>query len=1158
MQKQQAINIVRETFESSFDKGQFTNFIKNLLNEPDLSDGFGPRSGNYIPDAFKGYVDKYERLGKYEDRDDKRLDILIVYLKRETSIERARSMQRNFIAGYLQGKYGSDTEKDAALVAFVSPNGAEDWRFSLVKLEVRLEANDGGKVKVVDAFTPAKRWSFLVGRHEKSHTAQVQFVPIMQDTENNPTLETLEGAFNIEKVTKEFFEKYRALFIWTKDELDKAVKKNPKTKADFESKGIDTVNLAKKLLGQIIFLYYLQKKGWFGVPTDADWGEGSRNFLRELFEKCQTEKKNFFNDFLEPLFYEALRLDRSHDDHYYSRFDCKIPFLNGGLFDPMNNYDWVKTEILLSNDLFSNKKKLNEVDTGDGILDIFDRYNFTVKEDEPFEKEVAIDPELLGKAYEKFNAIRPDNYDEFLKALKSGKKGDESKFNKQFGVYYTPREIVHYMCQQSLINYLYSELNPHTAHQALGDQKLDMFGNAVKTGQYDLTVEQPIEEFSKKDIALLIQHGENWRENEARVDAAGKETETYSYKMPESIRLNAALIDEKLANIKVCDPAVGSGAFPVGMMSEIVKARGALTTYLTTKDTKGTKGKGKSNYDFKRECIENSLYGVDIDSGAVEIAKLRLWLSLVVDEDDPQNIKPLPNLDYKIVRGNSLIGVEKNLFNVNLFTELESLKPLYFNVTNPAKKQEYKKKIDSLIDQITNGRAQFDFEIYFSEVFHEKEGFDVVIGNPPYIEFKKVDQQTKKLYAQFETAKGKYDVYLLFIEISFRILRDIGFFCFINPNTFMKKDYGEAARKFILRNFQIEKIHDFGDIQVFESAMNYTGIFMFLASRKKSTYGFEYHQYKNTGRAIASQELSESLNSVDFLKNILVVSSDKLSNDIWNFQNNFNTMLLDKIVSRSKPFSEYASSIFEGIASGKDDVFYVTNDVIQEYKVEKGVIFPLLRGKDVKPYAITWEKMFVIYPYDENSKPFDEKTLSSQFPNVYSYLKKNRKLLSGRGYFESSGKYWYELWNQRKRTNFNKLRIITPEIANKNSFALTDKHFGNTKTYHIVLLDESKENYYFFLGMLNSKLLDYIYKLTTTHHAGGYFAYKTHFLEKIPISNKIVVFDKKPFINLVERVLAAKRVNPRADTSKLEEEIDALVYQLYGLTEEEIRIVEGK
>lgn len=282
MKQEQAIRMVRETFESSFEKGRFVNFVNNLLNEYE-SDPF-TYTGQFIPDAFSDYVSKYERIGKYTDSEDRRIDILIVFLKRETSIERARSMQRNFIAGYLQGKYGSAADKDAVLVAFVSPN-KEDWRFSLVKLDVRLETTVRGGMKAVDTFSPARRWSFLVGSHERSHTAQTQFVPIMADTDNNPSLAQLEEAFNIEKVTKEFFIKYRELFIRTKEALDQIVTQEPKVKAEFANKRMDTVNLAKKLLGQIVFLYFLQKKGWFGVPRDADWGEGSRHFLRELFAK---------------------------------------------------------------------------------------------------------------------------------------------------------------------------------------------------------------------------------------------------------------------------------------------------------------------------------------------------------------------------------------------------------------------------------------------------------------------------------------------------------------------------------------------------------------------------------------------------------------------------------------------------------------------------------------------------------------------------------------------------------------------------------------------------------------------------------------------------------------------------------------------------------
>ncbi|MGC8651575.1 MAG: Eco57I restriction-modification methylase domain-containing protein, partial [Minisyncoccia bacterium] len=567
---------------------------------------------------------------------------------------------------------------------------------------------EGNKPK--EEFTSAKRWSFLVGKNEKSHTAQSRFLPIIENDEFQPTLEDLEKAFDVEVVTKEFFEKYRDLFIRTKLELDKIVNRDKKVKEEFERKNINTVDFAKKLLGQIVFLYFLQKKGWFGVERGKPWGEGPKDFIRRLFNKEFGDYKSFYNDILEPLFYEALRIDRSADDHYYSRFNCKIPFLNGGLFDPINNFDWVNVDILLPNELFSNSNRTKEGDIGDGILDDFHRYNFTVNEEEPLEKEVALDPELLGKIYEKLNAIRPDNFDEYVKVLKSGKKGEETKFNKEYGVYYTPREIVHYMCQESLINYLETELS--------GKVKREDIEEFIKYA--DLILEYERTALEKKD---KIEKGEQ------------KETK-YEHKMSESIIKNAEEIDRLLADIKVCDPAIGSGAFPIGMMHEIVKLRSLLSIYLKRK---------LNTYEPKRHCIENSLYGVDIDLGAVEICKLRFWLSLIVDEENFYNIKPLPNLDYKVVCGNSLLGVEKDLFNNAAFNKLEKLKPSYFNETNPVKKQELKREIDKLIFEITNGHKEFDFEVYFSEVFHQKGGFDIVIANPPYVSTKGVKEDYKKV-----------------------------------------------------------------------------------------------------------------------------------------------------------------------------------------------------------------------------------------------------------------------------------------------------------------------------------------------------------------------------------------------------------------------------
>ena len=520
MDREQAKELIRDTFESPFDKGRFVNFIKNLLNTID----YAPFDyyGQYIPDPYKSYINRYERIGKYSDGEN-RIDILIIYLKRQTSIERARSMQRNFIAGYLKGNYGSSNDKDAALVAFVSPD-EEDWRFSLVEMDYRFEEGKSGRVKVREEFTPARRWSFLVGKNEKSHTAQSRLVSILEDDEHNPTLKQLEEAFNIEPVTKEFFDKYRDLLIRTVDALDKIVKRDQTVRKDFESKNINTVDFAKKLLGQIVFLYFLQKKGWFGVERGKPWGKGPKDFMRRLFNKEYGDYENFFNGILEPLFYEALRTDRSSADHYYSRFNCKIPFLNGGLFDPINNYDWVNTEITIPDELFSNTRRTKEGDIGDGILDVFDRFNFTVNEEEPLEKEVALDPELLGKIYEKLNAIRPDNFDEYLRVLKSGKKGEETNFNKEYGVYYTPREIVHYMCQESLINYLETELKKKCPREDI--EKFVKFADSIH---------------ETEEIVI---------EKEKKIKSGEQKTTKYESQLPDSIKSNAKEIDRLLADNK--------------------------------------------------------------------------------------------------------------------------------------------------------------------------------------------------------------------------------------------------------------------------------------------------------------------------------------------------------------------------------------------------------------------------------------------------------------------------------------------------------------------------------------------------------------------------------------------------------------------------------
>jgi hypothetical protein len=1028
MNKNQSRNLVKEVFENSFEKDRFTVFIRELLNSYD--DAPFIYRGNLIPDAYDKHISSFERVGKYSDGENK-IDILIVNLKRGQSLERARTTQRNFIAWYLNGSRGGE-QKDAALVAFVSPD-SNDWRFSLIKMEYKFVESKSGKTKVKEEFTPAKRWSFLVGKNENSHTAQSRLAPIVEDDQNNPTLKQLEDAFNIEKVTKEFFEKYRALFLRTKESLDELVKNNEKLKQNFNEKSINTVDFSKKLLGQIVFLYFLQKKGWFGVPRGKDWGEGDKQFLRHLFEKAQKENKNYFNKFLEPLFYEALRLERPKD--YYDQFDCRIPFLNGGLFDPINDYDWQDTDIILPNELFSNQiKDVKTGDIGTGILDIFDRYNFTVKEDEPLEKEVAVDPEMLGKVFE--NLL-------------------EVKDRKSKGTFYTPREIVHYMCQESLVNYLATELEGKV---------------------------------SKEDIETLIKHGETAVEHDAAyIEKKSKKEKTKVYskaKLPKSIEKNARFIDEKLETIRVCDPAVGSGAFPVGMMNEIIRTRNALTPYVG-KDAERTP------YNFKRHAIQNSLYGVDIDPGAVEIAKLRLWLSLIVDEEDIKQIKPLPNLDYKIVQGNSLSSIEQNLFNQPLFAKLEELKPLFFNETSASKKREYKNQIDELISKITNNNQNFDFKIFFSEVFHEKKGFDVVIANPPYVNIFNIKNESFRNYLMknYSVAKNKTDLYAFFVERGVEILKDKGKLAFIFSNSWLGTDSFSKFREFLIGKTKIEKLIKCPP-GVFEEA-TVTVVIIILTKEIVTKNAIELLEFDGN----KFQELNFKL-SYDFIKGQVSYG-----------------FTFDKQLEIRIPYIKLSdvAKFSLGIKTADDERF------VLDSKKDKDS-YRLLRGKDISKYF----------------KKFNGKWI------------------------------WYkpDLMNQRKGAGPRKLeyflrpKILIKDVAVEIQATLDIENYLTNDTVSI-LYEIKGLDLKFILALLNSRLINKWFKMNFP--AGLHI--KTNQLENIPVPKKV---DEKPFIVLVDKILAITKDDDylespakQAKVREYEKQIDQLVYKLYGLTPEEIKIVEN-
>ena len=1069
MEKQKAREWIKKVFNDSFDEHKFRDFMINFLPGIDENRNNQKKwqTGNYVPEAYRSHIRRFKRLGQYTDPDGELLDVLLAEVTKHYKLERTRGALRNFAIHYLKGKKDS---RDTVLIAYFASDYA-DWRLSYIKITYTpIEKNN--KITIEKEITYAKRYSFLVGKNEPNHTAQQYLLPLLT-VSSKPYLKDIEDAFNIEKVTEEFFEKYRDLFILVKDELEKIVQKDAELQNAFQEKAINTVDFTKKLLGQIVFLYFLQKKGWFGVRRNKRWDTDSKRFLRELFEK---KHKNFFNDILEPLFYEALSLE--HQDNYYSRFNCKIPFLNGGLFDPMGGYDWVHRDIQLPNELFSNNEITKEGDKGTGILDIFDRYNFTVQEDEPLDKEVAIDPELLGKAYEKLNAIRPDNYEEFKKALKSNKKGEKNKFNKKYGVYYTPREIVHYMCKESLINYLLTEADK----------------NGLK--------------INEQDIRTLIDQGGDFTENEQVAlekeiyIQQGKQQRTeYKSKLSDNIRSNAQFIDDKLAEITICDPAVGSGAFPVGMMNEIVKARDVLSVYI-----KNSQQDERKVYALKSWCIEHSLYGVDIDPGAVEVAKLRLWLSLMVDEDDIKNIKALPNLDYKIMQGNSLLRLDKyDLFNDQLLRKIEGFKIDYLKETNVKGKEKIKKEIDQRRIQITKGSDNFIFEVDFSEVFRIQKGFDLVIANPPYVPIPLIPKNEKSIYDKFQSAKGRFNLFYFFLEITRGITKPEAISSFIVPDRLLLNTQCNELRKLLLEKQCIIEIDSF-DQAIFEAVVDSVVIIY------KNHPGIS-HNIKVKNR-VSLDQLKETEPKMVPISHF----SDPMNQQFNLEYNPQKNTIIRKIQNKSVLLKEIAD-VKDGIIQGKvKDRLFLEKPLDDDSK-------PLLMGKDITKYAICFKKRYVNY------KPSEMMKLER----------------------EGGGEPGLRM---RKPKIFERSKILTRQTADKLIAAYDDQHYYYANTLHGTTIKDKYFDPLYLLAILNSKLMVWYYRSTTEERGKVFAQVKIEILKKIPILN-IVKTQQQPFIDLAHQIITTKEKASDADTAHWEKQIDQLIYQLYQLTSDEVKMVEG-
>lgn len=1088
MKEKEAITLVDDTFTRPYDEARLRVFLHNLFHEYErLTEKASV--GRYIPEAFEHSIVSCKRLAKFTDPQGMRLDVLSVKLRSRRTLENARTMQRNFIARYLNGGRGGAL-KDAALVAFYADD-SEDWRFSLVRMDYVL---DEEKQKIKKALTPARRYSFLVGTGEKTHTARRQLLPILQSPAET-TLTELENAFNIETVTNEFFRQYKALYLSLKAALDNHVKNDEITRKEFAARGIDTAGFAKRLLGQIVFLYFLQKKGWLGVARGAQWGTGPKDFLQRLYRAKNYH--NFFNDVLEHLFYDALATERQTQDHYFPRLECKIPFLNGGLFEPFKGYAWDGADILLDDKIF-----------GD-IIEIFDLYNFTVREDEPLDKEVAVDPEMLGKVFE--NLI-PENE----------RKGS--------GTFYTPREIVHYMCQESLVNYLDASLN--ISSRSAGAETRQ----ALSSGAAPEYEEAYTPRVAREDIAEFIYHGDTAREHDATAqskNANGDYKGGYRHKIPASVREHAREIDAALAGVKICDPAIGSGAFPVGVMNEIVRARAGLNAYLGED--------GRAAYDFKRHAIQESIHGVDIEPSAVDIAKLRLWLSLIVDEEDFGTIKPLPNLEYKIMAGDSLISEisQKDLGYKGWLDELVALQKSIFSEYSPSKKREIKAKIDVLLDNLFQGydsAFRFNYWIQFYDVMN-RGGFDIVIANPPYVSHDKITfrDNLKRSYISFNPYA---DLYCYFLELAIKILTQNGTISFITSNSYLRADYGAPLRELLNSNTSIRSLINLEKSQVFDTAIVNTAI---ITAQKTNT---SYPSLIVNSQYNQTQRFSNFIN-----QNKFYYQPSDFKSKSWTLAPAKHVRLLSKIEASGVRLKNLDVKIRLGLATGSNTAFLLDKEMVSRLvksdRKNLNIIKPVLRGREIERFHYNQPEFHILLTRNEID-------VQKNYPDVYIYLDQFGDKFKNRG---AKGRHWTNLRACAFFEDFKKPKIIWIELADKGRFALcTEEIYLVNSAYFMLIPDGFKAEY--LLGILNSKLIHFYLKSIAATSGMGTTRWINNYVQEFPIP-KIPVEKQESIFKLVKKILDTKKKKPELDIAPLEYRIDQIVYDLYGLQPEEIAIIEN-
>ena len=1118
--------------------------ITDISNQ-NISLFFGKKISSFKPerDVFTNTVNEEApysdpiKIGHAELKNQAELLVFTCETKKELTARSAKKKQFEIAKKVLKEDF-----KDGAIFIFYDKQG--NFRFSFIR---RNYGQTGDK-----KYSTWKRYTYYVKPSETNRTFKERI-----DKCNYSSLDSIQEAFSVEKLTKQFYDELFDWYNWSlSDKIGITYPNNTKTSDD------DRVKLEEqviRLITRLLFIWFIKQKKL--VPEYLFDTNELEKTLKD-FDSNSLENGNYYNAILQNLFFATLNKEisdrefaKTKDRDIKTRFRYEemftlseseiieyfkpIPFLNGGLFECLDKQDADGNQYFLDGFSRNPTKSANGnfrhrafipnclfFDEEKGIIPLLRRYNFTVEENAPNEVQVALDPELLGKVFENLlGAFNPET---------------KETARKQSGSFYTPREIVEYMVNESLINYLQTKL-PNV---------------------------------EEKDLRDLF------------------ESET-----PKSAFLNDGHQRKEIANhlkaIKILDPACGSGAFPMGILSKMVEILEKLGAT------------NESIHDLKLHLIEECIYGIDIQTIATQISKLRFFITLVVEQqtidlskqDDNYGVLTLPNLETKFVSANTLIGIKKKKegdFHNTLFAdpaidhtkqELLEIRHRHFYAKTAGTKKSLREKDALLRDKLSklleenkdfapedalqlsqwNPYDQNTSSSFFDMewMFGLQNGFDVVIGNPPYIK----EYVFKNAFDGFRNSayyKGKMDLWHGFTCLGIDLLKTNGLLTFIAQNNWVTNFGAEKMRNKVVTDTKIINITDFNHYMIFETADIQTSVMIFQKNNHTKVYDFDFRKlHPNNSNYSHVLDILHGVKADNilyrpkfirksYLNKYLLFNEEHVENILFKVLDKGNFNLTNKEVGQGIVFpQDYLNSKNEAkVNNGTkgDGIFVLTEEEVNALNIQKSeysLLKPFYDSKRLKLFYGNKNfkpKKYIIY----TDSSFKNKQKMSSYPNLKRHLDKYSGVIT-------SDNKPYGLHRSREEDFFKGEKVISlRKCSDRPTFTFTDFDCYVSATFFVIKSNRINQRY--LTGLLNSNLFRFWFKYKGKMQGTNFQIDKQPLLD-VPILKTENKHTNK-IIEIVDKILSIKSKNIETSIIELKLELDTIIYKLYEISYKDILTID--